>query len=187
MWRPFPKRTFVTPERWPEGQLFSSRLKQDSCVGAKSEVFPGKPSDSAVIILFFYLRFRSPAQQTGGIKDAACLITFLRRRKNERLPFGGECEPPENVLRKFHGEKITNTAVLVVSAVGWLWAAGEPHTGPTAYRAHSACLDSIHRRRFISPVCTPSQRSSMSPLTPTRVKANISKAALSVFTSQTLT
>lgn len=61
------------------------------------------------------------------------LLQAQEERKASRFSvLSGECEPPENVLRKFHREKITNTAVLVVSVVGGLWAAGEPHTGPTA-------------------------------------------------------
>lgn len=78
-------------------------------------------------------------------------------------------------------------AVLVVSAVGWLWAAGGLHRGPTAYRAPSAWRDSIHRLSFISHVCTPSQLPSISPLTPTPVKANTSKSPLRGFTSGSCT
>lgn len=79
-------------------------------------------------------------------------------KKNERLliffPFWGMWAP-KNVVRKFHWGQITNMAVLVVSAVGWLWAAGEFHRGLTAYTEPAAPVRLYSLAQIISHFYTP--------------------------------
>lgn len=105
------------------------------------------------------------------------------------FPLSGECEPPKNVLRKFHREKITNTAgvscVCGRSAVGSRWTSQRIDC---LCRARSSIwLGSIHRLKLslISTLPAP-WPSTISPLTPAWVKANKSKSPPS-FTSQTFT
>lgn len=115
---------------------------------------------------------------------------FLRSKKNERLLIffflSGECEPPKNVLRKFHREKITNMAS--VSCVCSRSAMGSRWTSLTAYAGPAALVRLYSQDQIITHFYTPNSLAFHNkPLTPTWAKANKSKSPLSVFTSQTFT